>query len=101
MAMFIAIALCLLFLDAQRRREFPFRANLYTIHSIPSSLVYLAVLIDVYSLKYRLYAIGKTLSSELALAALRMALTTRNTEQLIHHSDQDIQYTSAKIMSSF
>jgi len=39
------------------------------------------------------YAIGKTLSSELAITALNMAIATRNTDNLIHHSDQGILYT--------
>jgi len=39
------------------------------------------------------YAIGKTLSSELATTALKMAIATRNTDNFIHHSDQGIQYT--------
>jgi hypothetical protein len=37
MAMLIAVALCPLFLDAQRRQEFPFHSSLYTIHSILST----------------------------------------------------------------
>ena len=40
-----------------------------------------------------LYAIGKTLSPKLAIVALNMAITTRNNDNLIHHSDQGIQYT--------
>ena len=59
---------------------------------ILSGFVCLAVIINVCSRKIVGYAIGKTLSSELALAALKMGLATRNTEQLIHHSDQGIQY---------
>jgi len=29
----------------------------------------------------------------LAIAALKMAIASRDTDQLIHHSDQGIQYT--------
>ena len=54
--------------------------------------VYLAVIIDIYSRKIVGYAIGKTLSPELTIAALNMAIANRNTNQLIHHSDQGIQY---------
>ncbi len=60
---------------------------------ILSGFVYLAVIIDIYSRKVVGYALGKTLSHELTLAALQMALATRNSNNLIHHSDQGIQYT--------
>jgi transposase InsO family protein len=61
---------------------------------ILSGFVYLAAIIDIYSRKVVGYALGKTLSAELTLAALKMALATRKVENLIHHSDQGIQYTS-------
>jgi len=60
---------------------------------ILNGFVYLAAIIDIYSRKIVGYAIGRTLSSELAITALNMAIATRNTEDLIHHSDQGIQYT--------
>ncbi|MHA1268087.1 MAG: DDE-type integrase/transposase/recombinase [Candidatus Helarchaeota archaeon] len=47
-------------------------------------------IIDIYSRKIVGYTIGKTLSSELAIAALNIAIATRDTEELIHHSDQGI-----------
>ena len=40
------------------------------------------------------YAVGKTLSPELTLAALKMALSNRKIDNLIHHSDQGVQYAS-------
>jgi transposase InsO family protein len=40
------------------------------------------------------YAIGRTLGKELALEALKMAIKSRNTDDLIHHSDKGIQYRS-------
>ena len=55
---------------------------------ILNGFVYLAAIIDIYSRKIVGYAIGKTLSSKLAITALNMAIATRNTEGLIHHSDQ-------------
>jgi len=64
-----------------------------TYISILFGFVYLAVIIDIYSRKIVGYAIGKSLSSELAIAALKMAIANRNTDKLIHHSDQGIQYT--------
>jgi len=60
---------------------------------ILNGFVYLAAIIDIYSRKIVGYAIGKTLSSKLAIVALNMAIATRNTKDLIHHSDQGIQYT--------
>ena len=60
---------------------------------IISGFVYLAAILDIYSRKIVGYAIGKTLSPKLAIAALNMAIATRNTDNLIHHSDQGIQYT--------
>jgi len=60
---------------------------------ILTSFVYLAAIIDIYSRKIVGYAIGKTLSPKLAIAALNMAIATRNTDNLIHHSDRGIQYT--------
>ena len=67
-------------------------ADITTIR-ILNGFVYLAAIIDIYSRKIVGYAIGKTLSSELAITALKMAMATRNTDSLIHHSDQGIQYT--------
>jgi len=60
---------------------------------ILNGFVYLSAIIDIYSRKIVGYAIGKTLSSELAITALNMAIATRKTDNLIHHSDQGIQYT--------
>jgi len=60
---------------------------------ILNGFVYLAAIIDVYSRKIVGYALCKTLSPKLAIAALKMAIATRNTDNLIHHSDQGIQYT--------
>lgn len=61
--------------------------------------VYLAVIIDIYSRKIVGYAIAKTLSPEFAIAALHMAITNRNTDELIHHSDQGVQYASSDYVS--
>jgi len=60
---------------------------------ILNGFVYLAAILDIYSRKIVGYAIGKTLSSKLVIAALNMAIATRKTDNLIHHSDQGIQYT--------
>jgi len=60
---------------------------------ILNGFVYLSAIIDIYSRKIVGYAIGKTLSPKLAIVALNMAIATRNIGNLIHHSDQGIQYT--------
>ena len=61
---------------------------------IANSFVYLAALIDGFSRKVIGYGLGRTLSAELAIAALKDAVSRRNTDDLIHHSDQGIQYCS-------
>jgi len=61
---------------------------------IANSFVYLATLIDGFSRKVVGYGLGKTLSADLAIAALIDAISKRNTDNLIHHSDQGIQYCS-------
>ena len=59
---------------------------------ILTGFVYLAAIIDIYSRKIVGYAIAKTLSPELTIAALHMAIANRDTNKLIHHSDQGVQY---------
>lgn len=58
--------------------------------------LYLAVVLDAYSRKVVGWAIADHLRTELATAALQMALTSRRPPPgLIHHSDRGSQYTSA------
>lgn len=57
--------------------------------------LYLAVVLDLFSRKVIGWAMEPTLSKELALKALRMALNQRQTpDGLIVHSDQGSQYAS-------
>jgi putative transposase len=59
--------------------------------------IYLAVVIDVYSRKCIGWKLGRDIDTKLALAALDMALTNRkdmDISNLIHHSDQGVQYAS-------
>ncbi len=63
-----------------------------TYIGIRSGFVYLAAIIDAFSRKIVGYAIARTLAAELALQALRMAILSRDTSDLIHHSDKGIQY---------
>jgi transposase InsO family protein len=61
---------------------------------IATSFVYLAALIDGFSRKVIGYGLGRTLSADLAIAALTDAISKRDANDLIHHSDQGIQYCS-------
>jgi len=63
-----------------------------TYIGIRDGFVYLACIIDAFSRKVVGYAIAETLAAELALEALRMAIATRDTSDLIHHSDKGIQH---------
>ena len=60
---------------------------------ILNGFVYLAAIIDVYSRRIVGYAIGKTLCPKLTVTALSMAIANRDINNLVHHSDQGIQYT--------
>jgi len=57
--------------------------------------IYLAVILDAYSRRCIGWALGETLRAELAVAALEMALETREVGPgLVHHSDRGVQYAS-------
>ena len=57
--------------------------------------VYLAVVLDAFSRRVIGWELGRTLESEVAVKALRMALRARPVEPgLIHHSDRGVQYAS-------
>ena len=62
--------------------------------------VYLAVLLDAYSRRCIGWELGRRLSDDLALAALRRALESRAIEPgLVHHSDRGVQYASTAYTS--
>lgn len=62
---------------------------------IVTAFVYLAVILDLYSRKAIGYAISRHIDTNLSLAALQMAIETRNPRAgLIHHSDQGVQYAA-------
>lgn len=62
--------------------------------------LYLAVVIDLFSRKVIGWAMEPTLSRELALKALRMAIAARNPNTgLIAHTDQGVQYASGDYQS--
>ena len=57
--------------------------------------IYLAVILDVYSRRVVGWSIDRSLQSDLAIAALEMALVQRRPAPgLVHHSDRGVQYAS-------
>jgi putative transposase len=68
-----------------------------TFIRLRSEFIYLAVVLDAYSRRVVGWDLGRTLHAELAIRALQMALSERNwkAEELIHHSDQGVQYASS------
>lgn len=63
---------------------------------LPTSFVYLACVLDGYSRRCVGWALSRMIDTQLALAALEMALIDRQPPLgLIHHSDQGVQYASA------
>lgn len=59
------------------------------------AFVYLAVVLDAYSRRVIGWRLGPTLEAELAVAALREAIETRQPQPgWVHHSDQGVQYAS-------
>ena len=67
------------------------------ITSIPTreGWLYLAVLLDLASRRVVGWGLSTRLDQELALSALRMALTHRGAQGGLHHSDRGVQYASA------
>jgi putative transposase len=59
-----------------------------------AGFIFLAIVVDVWSRRIVGWAIGESMSTELVLSALNMALITRKPQEVIHHSDQGSQYTS-------
>jgi putative transposase len=58
--------------------------------------VYLAVILDLWSRKVIGWALGHRITSQLALAALSVALERRQPEPgCLHHSDRGVQYAAA------
>jgi putative transposase len=58
--------------------------------------VFLTVILDDYSRRCIGWALARRFDTQLAVAALRMALRTRrNQADLVHHSDRGVQYAAA------
>ena len=54
--------------------------------------IYLAVVLDAFSRRVIGWALERSLETELALGALRMALSARTVSaELVHHSDRGVQ----------
>jgi transposase InsO family protein len=67
---------------------------------LPRDFVYLAVLLDAFSRRVIGWALERHLMTELTIAALQMALATRQIKPgLVHHSDQGKQYAAADYVS--
>jgi putative transposase len=69
---------------------------------LEGEFVYLAAIIDVYSRKCIGWKLGRDIDAKLAIAALDMALLSRkgtDISNLIHHSDQGVQYASLEYVS--
>jgi putative transposase len=59
-----------------------------------AGMIYLAIVLDVWSHKIVGWAIDDHLRTQLMLDALNMALEQRRPQSVIHHSDHGCQYTS-------
>ena len=67
----------------------------FTYIRVANGFCYLAVILDACSRKVVGYALSQRLDTELALAALRAAVVSRNpSEGCIHHADRGCQYAS-------
>jgi len=62
---------------------------------LPTTFVYLAAILDAYSRRCVGWALSRWIDTDLTLAALTMALVSRQpVPGLIHHSDRGVQYAS-------
>jgi transposase InsO family protein len=68
---------------------------------LAETFAYLAVVLDAYSRRAIGWALAEHLRAELALAALQMALATREVVPggLVHHSDRGLQYACGAYMA--
>jgi transposase InsO family protein len=63
-----------------------------TYIQLQRNFVYLAIILDLFTRSLRGWQLGRNLSTDLALSALKRALTRGRPE--IHHSDQGVQYAA-------
>ena len=65
-----------------------------------AEFVYMAVILDGFSRKVMGWALGRTLTSRLATAALQQAIAKRQPRPgLVHHSDRGVQYASGEYVA--
>jgi putative transposase len=78
------------------KAEIPNKLWIADITYVPtwSGFLYLAVVIDAFSRRVIGWSMASHLKTELVLDALNMALWKRRPDGVIHHSDQESQYTS-------
>jgi putative transposase len=67
---------------------------------LPSTFVYLAAILDAYSRKCVGWKLSQRIDTQLALAALEVALAARQVKAgFIHHSDRGVQYASTEYVA--
>ena len=67
---------------------------------LPGEFVYLALILDGFSRKVVGWALERTLTNRLAIAALEQAIANRQPPPgLIHHSDRGVQYASGEYVA--
>jgi putative transposase len=89
-----AIAAAPNILNRQFSVQEPNRSWVSDITYVPTSegVLYLAIVIDLYSRKVVGWAMGNNIDTELVLSALKMSLRNRTYETLVVHSDRGSQY---------
>jgi transposase InsO family protein len=67
---------------------------------LPGEFVYLALILDAFSRKVVGWALERTITNRLAIAALEQAIANRQPPPgLIHHSDRGVQYASGEYVA--
>lgn len=59
-----------------------------------AGFIYLAIVLDVWSRRVVGWSIGESMTTDLVLSALNMAIAQRRPGMVVHHSDRGCQYTS-------
>ncbi len=68
---------------------------------LPTAFVYLAAILDAYSRRCVGWALSRRIDTDLTLAALTMAVATRQPMPgVIHHSDRGVQYASGDYVAA-
>ena len=82
--------------ERQFRADAPDRIWVADITYVPTwaGVVFLAIVLDVFSRRVVGWAMATHLRTELVLAALNMAIAQRRPDGVVHHSDRGAQYTS-------